>query len=222
MADRRKTGKQKHVKRTWGKPPLRPSAVVAGEVRGELRVIEPDTGKRSKSGHRMALVEDMKTGKRKEVRADNLLNGNTVSLGRIKKERYNEYMAAHNAALYMDLDGIHAGTMAAALATVGVDALTGKPIEKAEPKKLALPIAVKPKSVKLETKPEEPPKPEDKLRVLIPYLDSAQHGFITFGRVPNNLRQIDGNNIRELLVTAGIIDAKLNLTDNGKAWLQQR
>lgn len=66
-----------------------------------------------------------------------------------------------------------------------------------------------------------PEKLEDKLRPLIPYLDDAQHGFLTFRRVPDNLRQIDGNNIRELLVTAGIIDAKLNLTDNGKAWLQQ-
>jgi hypothetical protein len=136
MADRRKTGTRKRVKRTWGKPPLRPSSLVAGEVRGELRVINPDTGKR-KNGHRMTLVEDIKTGERGEVRADNLLNGNTVSLGRIKGERYREHKSKGKLTLYTDIDRLNPRTKSAARAVVGVDALTGKPIEKATPRKLA-------------------------------------------------------------------------------------
>jgi hypothetical protein len=44
-----------------GKPPLRPPSLKAGEVRGELRVIEY-TGKRDKGGPRLVLVEDVVTG----------------------------------------------------------------------------------------------------------------------------------------------------------------
>jgi hypothetical protein len=114
MADQHKARKKKRLKRTWGKPPLRPSSLVAGEVRGELLVIEPDTGKR-KNGHRLALVEDIKTGKRGEVRADNLNGNNTISLGRIKKERYREHMAKQISNIWhTDLDEIDAATLKAA------------------------------------------------------------------------------------------------------------
>lgn len=35
------------------------------------------------------------------------------------------------------------------------------------------------------------------------------------------MRQVDGKNIRDLLVNAGVIDAKLYLTEKGKVWLAQ-
>jgi hypothetical protein len=70
-----------------------------------LRVINPDTFNR-KNGHRLVLVEDVKTGERKEVRADNLISGNTQSCGRIKKERYKEKLA--KMIPETDIDGITA------------------------------------------------------------------------------------------------------------------
>ena len=66
-------------------------------------------------------------------------------------------------------------------------------------------------------KAPEPPL-EEKLRVLIPYLDIA-YDTVTFGRVPKDMRRIDDKNVRELLVGTEIIDAKLYLTEKGKAWL---
>jgi hypothetical protein len=63
------------------------------------------------------------------------------------------------------------------------------------------------------------PRLEDKLRQLIPYLDGISYGFVTFSRVPPHLRQIDGEPVRLALESAGIIDAKLNLTGKGKTWL---
>jgi len=35
------------------------------------------------------------------------------------------------------------------------------------------------------------------------------------------MRRIDDKHFRDILETAGIIDAKLNLTEKGKAWLGQ-
>jgi len=106
MAEPRKTRNRKRAKRTWGRPPVPPPSLVAGGVWGELRVIEPDTGKRDKGGHRLALVEDVGTGERREVRAANVVSGNTKSAGRIKKERYKERKAKSEAAKFMDLDDI--------------------------------------------------------------------------------------------------------------------
>lgn len=106
MAGTRRTSKRKRARRTWGKPPVPPPSLVAGEVRGELRVIMPDTGKRDKGGHRLTLVEDIVTREHREVRAANVVSGNTKSAGRIKKERYKERKAKSEAAKFMDLDGI--------------------------------------------------------------------------------------------------------------------
>lgn len=64
-----------------------------------------------------------------------------------------------------------------------------------------------------------PPKEPD-LTPLIPYLD-VKYGIVAFSRVPPDMRNVDGKNIRDLLVNAGVIDAKLYLTDKGKAWLAQ-
>ena len=63
------------------------------------------------------------------------------------------------------------------------------------------------------------PKLENKLRELIPYFDNAHLGFITFSRVPPHLRHIDGKTARQALENAGITDAKVYLTEKGKAWL---
>jgi len=49
----------------------------------------------------------------------------------------------------------------------------------------------------------------------------VKHGIVTFSRVPPDMRQVDGKNIRDLLVNAGVIDAKLYLTEKGKVWLAQ-
>jgi hypothetical protein len=88
-------GKRKRAKRAW-KPSVRPPALHAGDVRGELRVIEY-TGKSDKQGHRFVLVVDVKTGERRTVRADNLASGNTTSDGGIKKARYREMKAKEKA-----------------------------------------------------------------------------------------------------------------------------
>lgn len=70
----------------------------------------------------------------------------------------------------------------------------------------------------------EPPKLEDRLRVLIPYLDIRHSDnlctYVTFGREPADLKKIDGKNIRVLLESAGILGDKLKLTEKGKAWLE--
>ena len=62
-----------------------------------------------------------------------------------------------------------------------------------------------------------PPPTEPDLTPVVPYLD-VNYGYVTFGRVPRDMRAIDGKPIRDLLVNAGIIDAKLLLTEKGKAW----
>jgi hypothetical protein len=180
-----------------------------GAIYGELRVLVPDTGNR-KNGHRMTLVEDTKTGEQKEVRVDNLVSGNTQSCGRIKKERYKEKLAKMTPDT--DLDGIDPAVMASARGYVGVDACTGEQIFPAE--------RPKPKTPRVDMVAEHP-NLEDRLRVVIPYLDDVQHGFITFGRVPRHMQKMDGNHIRQLLEKARIIDAKLKLTEKGMAWLAQ-
>ncbi len=215
MAEPRKTRKRKRAKRTWGKPPVPPPSLVVEEVRGELRVIKPDTGKRDRGGHRLALVEDVVTGERREVRAANVVSGNTKSAGRIKKERYKERKAKSEAARFMDLGDIDPELLDAARRLGGsdVDASSGECVS-----------AVKQQSVSAQAAPEAAkapgPKLEDKLRALIPYLD-VKYGTVTFSRVPQHLRNIDGNNCRELLQSASIIDAKLFLTEKGKTWLAQ-
>src|SRR5215471_6789425 len=93
MTRKRRSRAAELSRRPWS---TRASALLAGEVYGELRVLVPDTGKRQ-GGKRLALVEDMKTGEKKEVRADNLRNGNTLSCGRIKKARYRELKLAEAA-----------------------------------------------------------------------------------------------------------------------------
>jgi hypothetical protein len=73
------------------------------------------------------------------------------------------------------------------------------------------------------TPPSPPPPPPPKeidLTPIIPYLDIS-YGYITFGRVPDDMRRIDGKPIRDLFISAGIIDAKLFVTERGKAWLAQ-
>jgi hypothetical protein len=58
-------------------------------------------------------------------------------------------------------------------------------------------------------------RPEDKLRVLIPYMDlNEQGGFVTFRRVPEDKREL----IEQLRAT-GILGRMNILTDKGKAWL---
>ncbi len=74
-----------------------------------------------------------------------------------------------------------------------------------------------PEPPKVETAPET--RPEDKLRPLIPYLDGINFGFVSFSRVPRNMREIDGKPIRDLLLQAGIIADRNVLTEKGKAWL---
>jgi hypothetical protein len=240
-----------------------PPSLVAEEIRGELRVIEPDTGKRDRSGHRLALVEDVVTRERREVRAANVVSGNTKSAGRIKKERYKERKARSEAAKYMDLDDIDSELLDEARRLKGsdVDASSGEYVSSVRQKEgdvwtvptpadprfstefmilrgqklrrdkstgykwlpdgktvpAPQPVSAQP-APKAAKVPE--PKLEDKLRALIPYLD-VKHGTVTFGRVRNGMRHIDGSPVRELLQSAGIIDAKLFLTEKGKAWLAQ-
>jgi hypothetical protein len=158
MADRRKRSKRKRVKRTWGKPPIPPPSLRAGEVQGELRVIRYIG---TQGSHRLVLVEDVVTGERGEVRADNLANGNTVSLGRIKRERQKEHMAKTWTGNFTDLDSIDAGTMANARAILGVDS-HGKKFDKADPKPKAevkpvakpQPVQANPEPVKKMTRAE--------------------------------------------------------------------
>jgi hypothetical protein len=263
MAATRKTRRLKtKATRTWGKPPIKPPSLKAGEIKNELKVIVPDTGKRE-NGHRLALVEDVVTGERREVRAANVVSGNTKSAGRIKKERFKERKAKSEAAKFMDLDSIDPELVDAARRLRGsdVDASSGECVSAvrqkegdvwtvpnpADPriptefmilkgKKLRqdkstgcnwLPNGTtvpKSQSVKVPTAAEsmKAPEPqlEDKLRALIPYLD-VKNGIVTFGRVRNDMRHIDGRSVRELLESAGIIDAKLNLTGKGKTWLLQ-
>jgi hypothetical protein len=69
---------------------------------------------------------------------------------------------------YTDVDAIDPATLAAVRSLVGVDAFTGKPIEKAEPKKSAPPLQAQP-----EPKAAAPVKIRttitDKLLVEVPY-----------------------------------------------------
>jgi hypothetical protein len=217
--------KRKHPEKHRKRP------LAAGDRLGSLKVINPDAGR--KNGHRLALVESADCdstcrdchGKPKMVRADYLRSGRVVSCGKRKRQlRYEHLLLRKSRGYHTDLDTIDSGTLQAAIAEPGVDASSGKLIEKAEPKKSALALPVTPTPVKVETKPEpmKAPKPklEDKLRVLIPYLD-VKHDTVTFGRVRNGMRYIDGRPVRELLQSAGIIDAKLFLTEKGKAWLEQ-
>ncbi len=250
--------RRRKPKRTWGKPPLRPPSLNAGEVWGELRIIEYT--KERENGHRLVLVEDIKTGEQKKVRAANLVSGNTLSCGRIKKERYKEHKAMLEAAKGMDLDDIDSelldaarrlrvsdvtssGECVAAVRQKEGDVWTvpnpsdprfptefmilkGKKLrkDKSTGYNWILDGTTVPNSplVGPQTAPEvvkaPEPKLEDKLRTLIPYLD-VKHGIVTFGHVPNNMRHIDGKHVRERLESAGIIDAKLNLTGKGKTWL---
>lgn len=122
--------RKKKVKQPWGKPPLRPPTLSAGEVRGDLRVIEYVA---SKGGKRQVLVEDVKTGKRFTVRASNVVSGNTTSDGRIKVARYKEHMGQY---IHTDIDHLGRDLVAGSRSWLGVDQ-NGKPIEKAEPKKPA-------------------------------------------------------------------------------------
>ena len=261
MAAKRKIKRSKtKAMRTWGRPPIKPPSLKAGEIKNELKVIVPDTGKRE-NGHRLALVEDVVTGERREVRAANVVAGNTLSCGRIKRERYKEHKAMLEAANGMDLDDIDPELLDAARRLGGSDVsssgecvaavrqkegdvwtvpnpsdprfptefmiLKGEKLRKDKstgynwvPDGTTVP---NPRPVEAETALEaaKTPEPrlEDKLRALIPYLD-VKYGMVTFSRV-RNLRCIDGRNCRELLVSAGIIDAKLHLTENGEAWLAQ-
>jgi len=106
--------RSKAAKSSRGSWSTRPPSLVAGQVCGELRVIEPDTGKR-KSGKRLAHVEDVKTGERGEVIASNLVSGRTVSLGRIKKARYAEYKRKGKAMLETKLENLDPELIADAL-----------------------------------------------------------------------------------------------------------
>jgi hypothetical protein len=62
-----------------------------------------------------------------------------------------------------------------------------------------------------------PPPKEPDLTPVKQYL-TVTHGIVTFEKVPRMYR-IDGKPVKELLITAGIIDAKLQVTDKGKEWL---
>jgi hypothetical protein len=65
-----------------------------------------------------------------------------------------------------------------------------------------------------------PPTPPLNLSDLTPYFrDALQLGFVTFGKLPNNKRTINGQPVRAVLEAQQMIDAKLYLTDKGKAWL---
>jgi hypothetical protein len=263
MAGKRRTSKHERVRRTWGKPPVPPPSLLAEEIRGELRVIEPDTGKRDKGGHRLALVEDVVSGERREVRAANVVSGNTKSAGRVKKERYKERKAKSEAAKFMELGDSDPELLEAVRGLKGsdVDASSGEyvssvrqkegdvwtepnPADQQFPTKfmifkgqklrkdkstgynwlldgstLSAPQSVSAQAA-LEAAKAPEPRLEDKLRALIPYLD-VKNGIVTFSRVPQHLRQRDGKTSRELLQSAGIIDARLFLTEKGKAWLAQ-
>ena len=91
----------------------------AGEVWGELRIIEYT--KERENGHRLVLVEDIKTGERKKVRAANVVSANTLSCGRIKKQRFKEHKAMLEAAKGMDLDDIDPELLDAARRLRGSD-----------------------------------------------------------------------------------------------------
>jgi|SRR5580698_4382624 hypothetical protein len=107
----------------------RPPSLAAGQVYGELRVIEPDTGER-RSGKRVALVEDIKTGERKRVIASNISAGRTVSAGRIQRARYAEWIETQKQhARYTDIDELDRELLNAGLALHPNDVdVTGKPL----------------------------------------------------------------------------------------------
>jgi predicted SprT family Zn-dependent metalloprotease len=132
--------KRKHPEKKR-KPPL-----AAGDRLGILKVINPDAGR--KNGHRLALVKSTDCdstcrdchGKPKLVRADYLRSGRVVSCGKRKRQlRHEHLLLKKSRGYYTDLDTIDPETLRAALAEPGVDAATGEPIEKAEPKQ-ALPV----------------------------------------------------------------------------------
>lgn len=62
-----------------------------------------------------------------------------------------------------------------------------------------------------------PPPKEPDLTPVKQYL-TVTHGLVTFEKVPHMYR-IGGKSVKELLITAGVIDAKLRVTDKGKEWL---
>jgi hypothetical protein len=67
---------------------------------------------------------------------------------------------------------------------------------------------------------QEPAPPPLDLSELKPYLqDALQLGFVTFSKLPNNKRTINGQSVRAVLEAQQLIDGKLFLTDKGKAWL---
>jgi hypothetical protein len=137
--------KRKHPEKKR-KPPL-----AAGDRLGSLEVVNPVAGR--KNGHRLALVKSTDCdstcrdchGKPKLVRADYLRSGRVVSCGKRKRQLRHEHLILKKArGYYTDLDTIDPATLRAALAEPGVDAATGEPIEKAEPKKVVPPVQAKP------------------------------------------------------------------------------
>ena len=112
----RPSKRSKAAKLSRGSWSTRPPSLVAGQEINELRVINPDTGER-RSGKRVALVEDIKTGERKHVIASNVVAETTVSAGRIKRKRFSDYIETQKqAARYENIDELDRELLEAGLA----------------------------------------------------------------------------------------------------------
>jgi hypothetical protein len=219
-----------------------------GDAIGEgLEVINPDAGRDTKRRRYVAVRcvrPGCRCGGRKwTVREDKLRSGKTVSCGRVSKDNCKRWMA-FNVVHRTNLDSINPDLIAMADADrmSRCDARTGETVPgdvtwrdgtprqagkqplhdrlSAEPEQL---MAQK-TSVPAPATPKSEPTPADEFRAYLTVTPAAAEwgapfGFVSFERVPRQLRMIDGKLPREHLESAGLINSRLALTEKGKNWL---
>lgn len=117
------------ARKSRGNHATRKPTIEAGQLFGHLRVLIADTGER-KSGKRVALVTDERTGERRKVIASDLKSGNTKSAGWLKRAKYREHKERVAAMRETNFENIEPEVIRSAMrqSDSDVDAATGKKI----------------------------------------------------------------------------------------------
>lgn len=116
----RKSKRSRSAKDSRGMWPTRPSSVHPGQVIGELRCLNPDTGAR-RFGKRVGLWEDIKTGEHKQIINSDVVAGKTITAGRLKNARYAEYIEGAKAARYTNIEELEPDLLNDARCLAGSD-----------------------------------------------------------------------------------------------------
>jgi hypothetical protein len=70
--------------------------------------------------------------------------------------------------------------------------------------------------------PPQPAAPPPDLTEFKTYFPNAlTYGSVSFEKVPHGKLKVNGKHIKEVMITAGLIDSRLFLTDKGKTWLTE-